>query len=91
MSSGVEQHSDILLRLMLRNCGSQSDRLRDGCVEVAHLEVEVHHWPLGSIFWRPDRSFVVSCFLEHDVDGPLGRSKDAGARFFVPNWPIKKL
>jgi len=87
----IEQHSDVLLRLMLCHSRPESDCLSDSRIEVADLEVEVHHRPLGTVYRRPNGSSVVSCLLENDVDGPLGRSEDGGSWFLVTDGPAEQF
>lgn len=85
----VEEHPDILLRLVFSQRRSEGERLSSRRVEVAHLEVEVHHRTLFPGRGRPGRGLVVGCLLEHDVDGPLGRSEDGRSRFFMTDGPIE--
>jgi hypothetical protein len=62
----------------------KSDCLGDCRIEIADLEVEVHHRPLVTSSWGPDGSSVVRRLLEHDVNGPIGRSENGGSWFLVP-------
>src|SRR6188508_1563297 len=46
MAGRVDEHPHVLLRLVRRQRGPERHCLLDGGVEVADLEVEVHHRPL---------------------------------------------
>src|SRR3954471_25005763 len=72
MASRVEEHADIVLRLVGSDRGSEGDSLRDGGVEVSDLEVEVHHRALLPVSRRPHGRLVTGRLLEHDIDGSLG-------------------
>ena len=50
----VEKHSDILLRLVRSHRCPEGNGLGDRGVEVADLEVEVHHGALFAVGGRPD-------------------------------------
>ena len=91
MAGRIEQNSDIAMRLMFRHTRPKADCFRDRRIEVAHLEVEVHHGPLGTVHGRPDGSLVIGGFLEHDEDRPVGRREDGGPRFLVSNGPAQQL
>src|SRR5580692_8039993 len=69
----VEEHSDVLLRLVRSHRCSEGNGLGDRGVEVADLEVEVHHRTLLPVDWRPYGGLVAGRLLEHDVDGSRGR------------------
>ena len=77
MPGWVEEHPDVLLWLGRGHRRSQSDRVGDRGIEVADLEVEVHHRALFPVDWRPDRGSIAGCLLEHQIDGSL-RSGDNG-------------
>lgn len=62
VAGGVEEHSDVLLRLVLGHRGAQGDRR----VQIADLEVEVHHRALSAIDRWPDRSPVAFGLLEYE-------------------------
>jgi hypothetical protein len=47
----------------------------------------VHHRTLVPVRGRPDGGLVVGRLLEHDVDGPLGRSEDGRSRCRLPGEP----
>ena len=91
MAGRVEQHTNILLWLVLGNRCSEGDGVSDGGFEVANLEVEVHYGPLGALSWRPDGSLVISRCLEHDEDGTLGRRQYRRSWFFVADGPAQQL
>jgi hypothetical protein len=71
MACWVKQHSDILLRLILRQGGPDGDGFGDRGSKVADLEVEVHHCPLGPRFQGPDWRLVAGSLLEHEVHRPI--------------------
>ena len=71
MASRIKEDANVRLGLMGRDRCSQSQRVGDSCVEIVHLEVEVHHRALRAVGGRPHRPLVVVSLLEHDVDGPL--------------------
>jgi hypothetical protein len=48
----VEKHPDVLLRLVRSHRCSKGNGLGDRGVEVADLEVEVHHRTLLPVDWR---------------------------------------
>ena len=52
----VEKHSDVLLRLGCSQRGAQGERLSDRGIEIADLEVEVHHRALCTVDGRPYRN-----------------------------------
>lgn len=77
----VEEHSDVLLRLVRSHRCSEGNGLGDRGVEVADLEVEVHHRTLLPVDWRPYGGLVAGRLLEHDVDGSGARR---GWPYLVP-------
>ena len=91
MAGWVEEDSDILLRLVLSRRCSEGERLSDCGIEVADLEVEVHHRTLFPVHGGPDGGLVVACLLEDDVDRPLRRGEDGRSRFFVTDGPTEQL
>ena len=91
MSGWVEEHADVLLWLVNRNRRSEGERLSDRGIEIANLEIEVHHRTLFPVRGWPDGGLVVGCLLEHDVDGPLRRGEDGRSWFFVTDGPIEQL
>ncbi len=88
MACWVEQHSDVFLRLVFRHSRAEGDCVGDCRTQVADLEVEVHHRPLGTVSWWPDRGHVVGCRLKH-YEGSLGRSKDRSSWLLVADGPAK--
>jgi hypothetical protein len=52
----VEEHSDVLLRLVRSHRCSEGNGLGDRGIEVADLEIEVHHRTLLPVDWRPHGS-----------------------------------
>jgi len=75
----VEKHSDVLLRLVRSHRCSEGNGLGGRGVEVADLEVEVHHRTLLPVDWRPYGGLVAGRLLEHDEGGSGG-----AARLAVP-------
>lgn len=67
----------------------QRHRIGHGLVQIADLEVEVHHGGLGAVGGRPDRRLVTVGLLEDEVDRALRRREDGGAGFFVADRPVK--
>ena len=90
MTGWVEKHSDVLLRLVRSNRCSEGNGLGDSGVEVADLEVEVHHRTLLPVDWRPYGGLVAGRLLEHDVYGSRGRGEDGRSRFLVPDRPAEQ-
>lgn len=88
MPGWVEEHSDVLLRLVTSHGSSEGERSGDRRIQTADLEVEVHHRTLFPVRGRPDRSLVVGCLLEHDVDGAKAPGSGA-ARNRTRNQRIK--
>jgi len=86
----VEKHSDVLLRLVRSHRCSECNGLGDRAVEVADLEVEVHHRTLLPIDWRPYGGLVAGRLLEHDEDGSRGRGEDGRTWFLVPDGPAEQ-
>ena len=86
----VEKHSDVLLRLVRSHHCSEGNGLGDRGVEVADLEVEVHHRTLLPIDWRPYGGLVAGRLLEHDEDGSRGRGEDGRTWFLVPDGPAEQ-
>jgi hypothetical protein len=78
---------------VLRHGRSQGNSLSDGRIEVADLEVEMHHRTLGLVYWRPDRGLVATRFLEDDLNRPLGAARMTvlGSRFSVTNRPVEQF
>src|SRR4051794_25425278 len=91
MAGRVEQHPDVVLRLRLGQRGAQGDRVLDRRVEVADLEVEVHHRPLLPRRRRPHRGLVTGRLLEHHVDRPLRGGQDRRPRLLVADRPVEQL
>jgi len=91
MTGRVKQHTDVFLWLIVRNFRPKSYRFADRRIQVANLEIEVHHRPLGTVCRGPDGSFVASCLLEHDVNGSLWRSKYDSPRLLVANGPAEQF
>src|SRR5580692_3143948 len=90
-TSGIEEYPDVRLRLMVRDAGTEGDRLGDGRVEVTHLKVKVHHRALVSRLRRPHGWLEVGGLLEHDVDRSVGRRDDCRARFLMDDRPTQQL
>jgi hypothetical protein len=86
----VEEHSDVLLRLVRSHRCSEGNGLGDRGVEVADLEIEVHHRTLLPVDWRPYGGLVAGRLLEHDVDGSRGRGEDGRTWFLVPDRPAEQ-
>ena len=80
MAGRVEEHPDIVLRLVASDRGSEGDCLGHRGVEVCDLEVEVHHRALLPVDGRPHGGLVTGRLLEHDLDGSLGSGEDRRAR-----------
>ncbi len=87
MAGRVEQHTNVLSWLVLGNRRSEGD----GGFEVADLEVEVHHGPLGALSWRPYGSLVIHRRLEHDEDGTVGRRQYRRSWLLVADGPAQQL
>jgi hypothetical protein len=69
----VEKHSDVLLRLGCSHRGAQGERLSDRGIEIADLEVEVHHRALCTVDGRPYRGLVIGRLPGLDpADGTAG-------------------
>ena len=68
MAGRVEEHPDIVLRLVRSDRGSECDCLGDRQVKVADLEVEVHHRALLPVGGRPHRGLEAGRLLEHDIE-----------------------
>jgi len=77
MSGRIEHDPDTVVRLDVRDVGPESDDLGHSLVEIAHLDVEVHHRAPGVARGRPDRRHVALCLLEDDVDRALRRVRMA--------------
>ena len=86
----VEEHADVLLRLVRSHRCSEGNGLGDRGVEVAGLEVEVHHRTLLPAGWRPYGGLVAGRLLEHGVDGSRGRGEDRRTWFLVPDGPAEQ-
>jgi len=54
VAGGVDEHANVLLRLVRSDSCSQGERLPDRRVEVGDLEVNVHHRTLFAVDGRPD-------------------------------------
>ena len=77
MSSEIEQHTNVFLRLMIGNGRAEGECFGDGGVKIRYLEVEVHHRTLSTILRRPDGALVVRRLLEDDVMAPSGAATTA--------------
>ena len=91
MPNRIEEHSDILPRLVPSHGRSKRNRVSDCRIEVANLEVQVHHRTLIFICRGPHGGAVAVGFLENDVDRPFGRGEDGRPRFVVTNGPSKQF
>ena len=58
MPRGIEQDSNVGLRLELCETGTEGKRVLDGNRQVLDLEVEVHHRALLARSWGPGRRHV---------------------------------
>lgn len=63
----IKKHAYVALGLMLRFLGTEFDRVSDGCLEVRHLEVKMHHHLLCTVGHRPDWTNVVSSGLKDEI------------------------
>ena len=91
MSRGINEYSNVLLRLVGRNRRTERNRLRHNRIEVAHLKVEMHHRTLFFRLRWPNGSDEVGGFLEYDVYRSVRRRDDCGARFLVNERPTEQL
>ena len=91
MPGWVEQHSYVLLRLVLCDSCPERHCLGDSRVKVINLKVEMHHRTLLSRQRGPYGGFVVRCLLEDHVHGPFRRREDRGPLFLVGNPPAEQL
>ena len=87
----VEEHPDVVLRLIGSERGAQRDRLGDRILEVTDLEVEVHHRALLSGHRWPCRWLVVGRLLEDEKAGTARRGEHGCSRFLVPDRPAEQL
>ncbi len=53
MPDWVEEHPDVLLRLVASHGRSEGERVGDRRIQIANLEVEVHHRTLFPVRSRP--------------------------------------
>jgi len=67
MTRWIEEHADVLLRLIPGHRRAQSDRVGDGGGPVIYCDVEVHHHLLVAAGGRPDRGHIVRRGLERQV------------------------
>ena len=91
MSSGIEQHPDMLLRLELGYGGTKSNRFGRRRAQVPDLEVEVHHRPLLPLDRRPHRSLIALCTLEHEERPLRGGGHNGRTRLLVPDVPSEEF
>ncbi len=63
MTSGIEEDTHVLLRLVIGQLGADFERMGNGRVEIDDLEVEVHHHLLrpGRLPARPDAHSPLRC------------------------------
>ena len=81
MPRRVEQHPDMLLRLMPGHGGAEGNRLGDRGLEVTDLEVEMHHRALPPRRGRPLGGLIIRRLLENEINGSLG-----GGHYGVAAW-----
>ena len=91
MSSEIEQHANVFLRLMIGNGRAEGECFGDGGVKIRYLEVEVHHRTLSTILRRPDGALVVRRLLEDDVNGTFGRRNDGRTGLLMDDGPAEEL
>src|ERR1700736_3157972 len=87
MAGRVEDHPDIVLRLVRSDRSSECDSLGDRRVEVSDLEIEMHHRALLPVARRPHRGPGNTRLLEHDIDSSLRSGEDPRARLLVTDGP----
>jgi len=74
MPDGIEENPAVLVRLVVGHGRPEGDRLCGSRIEVAELEVEVHHRVLLAPGRQPHGDFIVGRLLEHQENGAFGRS-----------------
>jgi len=52
----VEEYSNVALGLIVRLLGTELERVRNRCLQVADLKVKMHHHLLRTLDHRPDRT-----------------------------------